>query len=102
MKRWVPFLIVAVVLGWGALAMACPMCKDSVPNNDGESAGSVPIALNISVYMLLGTFLAVLGLVSFGLFRAVQTTQPRPRDPRRGFPVDKPEDFDKGDDPSNS
>jgi hypothetical protein len=52
--------------------------------------------------MLLGTFLAVLGLVSFGLFRAVQTTQPRPRDPRRGFPVDKPEDFDKGDDPSNS
>src|SRR5690348_5967988 len=95
MKRWVPLLIVAVMLGWGALAMACPMCKDSVPNNDVESAGSVPIALNISVYMLLGTFLGVLGLISFGLFRAVQTTQLRPRDGRRGFPMDEPSESDK-------
>ena len=95
MKRWVPFVIIAVILVWNVLAMACPMCKDSVPNNDGESAGSVPIALNISVYMLLGTFLGVLGLISFGLFRAVQTTRPGLRDPRRGFPMDKPTDSDR-------
>ena len=31
-----------------AIACACPMCKDSIPNSDAQSAGGLPSGFNNS------------------------------------------------------
>jgi hypothetical protein len=89
MKRtWIILSIVAV-LCINAAVMACPMCKDSVPNSDASQPTGLPVGFNTSVYLLLGTFLGVLTLVLGGIWKAVQSTPVRPRDPSqgRGFPL---------------
>ena len=78
------------ILCINAAVLACPMCKDSVPNSDAQQAGGLPGGFNTRVYLILGTFLAVLSLVIGGIWRAVQTTPNQLRDPRqnRGFPLE--------------
>jgi hypothetical protein len=63
MRRWTPILAVVLVLALHAIALACPNCKDSVPNSDAQSAGGVPVGFNHSVYLLLTAFLVVLGSI---------------------------------------
>lgn len=84
MKRFLPILL---LLSLNGLVLACPMCKDSVPTSDASSAGGVPVGFNLSVYILLGTFFAVLGLVICGVTHAVHTTPVLPRQFSRGFPI---------------
>ena len=90
MKRFGLILSIVLILCLNAAVLACPMCKDSVPNSDASQPTGLPGGLNTSVYLLLGTFLGVLTLVLGGLWKAVPTTPnsaPRPG----GFPI-KPDD----------
>jgi len=92
MKRYCIILSVVLMLCINAVVLACPMCKDSIPNSDAQSMGGVPTGFNVSVYLLLGTFLGVLTLVLGGIWKAVQSTPVTPRS-EHGFPVkpNKPE-----------
>jgi hypothetical protein len=90
MKRLGIILSIVLILCLSAAVLACPMCKDSIPNSDAQSMGGVPTGFNTSVYLILGTFLGVLTLVLGGIWKAVQTT-PNARPRAGGFPI-KPED----------
>ena len=90
MKRLSLILSIVLVLSLNAAVLACPMCKDSIPNSDAASAGGVPTGFNTSVYLILGTFLGVLTLVLGGIWHAVHTT-PNSAPRERGFPI-KPGD----------
>jgi hypothetical protein len=86
MKNWTLKLAMLAVMGLATAAQACPMCKDSVPNSDSQSASGVPVGLNTSVYMMLGGLFATLGLVSFVIVKGVRETDARSS--RRGFPLE--------------
>lgn len=86
MKRFIPVLSVVVLLVFAGVAMACPMCKDSIPSSDAANQGGVPGGFNQSVYLLLGTFLAMVGVVSGVIYKGVSSTYVMPRG-GRGFPV---------------
>jgi len=66
-----------------AMTLACPMCKESVPNSDAEQAAGLPGGFNASVYyMLVGVF-ATAGLVIGVITRGVRSANARmkSRDP---------------------
>ena len=92
MKRLSLILSIVLILSLNAAVLACPMCKDSIPNSDAASQGGVPTGFNTSVYLILGTFLGVLTLVVGGIWKAVQSTPVMPRS-EHGFPIkpNKPE-----------
>jgi len=90
MKRISIILSIVLILCLNAAVIACPMCKDSVPNSDAQSAGGLPGGFNTSVYLILGTFLSVLTLVLGGIWRAVQTT-PNSLPRAGGFPIEPDE-----------
>ena len=54
--------ILALLLN-AAPALACPMCKDSVPASDAQSAGGLPSGFNNSIYFMLGGVFVVAGFV---------------------------------------
>lgn len=89
MKRIAPFVFaVLIVLGWGVLAQACPMCKDSIPNSDAQHQGGVPVGINQSVYLMLGVFFTMVGSLSWLIVKTVRSTPVLP--PRAGgFPIKK-------------
>ncbi len=94
MKKLIPLLGVVATLGLTGLAMACPSCKDSVPNSDAANPGGIGPAFNNSVYLLLGTFLAMVGLVSHlsvKAVRSVDATKNRKVGPQ-GFPMQTKDD----------
>ena len=70
-----------------ASTLACPMCKDSIPNSDAAQAGSLPGGFNTSVYFMLVAFLAMVGLsvgiITKGIYNANAQMK------QRGFPLDK-------------
>lgn len=84
MRRYLPLLITVLTLALATSAMACPFCKDSIPNSDAQSGGGVPTGFNDSIFLMLGGMLAVLGFVMFTLVKAARSTLP-PR--QRGFPL---------------
>ena len=90
MKRSLPLLIAAANLLFTTAAFACPFCKDSIPSSDAQSAASVPGGFNNSVYLMLLSFFAVLGFVTFTLVKGARSNLP----PRggRGFPMNKDDD----------
>jgi len=74
LQRILPVLVVLTLCG---AAFACPMCKDSIPNSDAQSAASVPSGLNYSVYLMLGTLFAMMGLVGTIIVKGVRSTNKR-------------------------
>jgi hypothetical protein len=95
MKRLLASLIVVAAIT--ASASACPMCKDSVSNREGETnelhdsytTGGQNIAngLNVSVYVMLGTLFGMMGLVSTVIVRGVRSSSAS-----RGFLVERTRD----------
>ena len=74
MKRLAPLLLAALFLAFSATAaLACPMCKDSVPSSDAEAAGGVPAGFNNSIYFMLGGLLLVIGMVAFTVIKGMRT-----------------------------
>jgi hypothetical protein len=85
MKRRIPLLLAAFFpLIFVAVASACPMCKDSIPNSDAQSAGGLPSGFNNSVYLMLVTFLGTLGLISGVIWKGIRSTNVRVP---RGFDI---------------
>ncbi len=85
MNRWTLLLCLLVTLALTTAAMACPMCKDSVPSSDSQTAGGLPGGFNDSVYFMLGGFLLVLGLISTIVIKGVRASNAYSR--ARGFPT---------------
>ncbi len=69
MKRYCFSLVVVLTLA--GVAHACPMCKDSIPNSDVTNPVTVGGGFNASVYLMLGTFLAMLALISGVIYKGV-------------------------------
>jgi hypothetical protein len=89
-------LATLVVLGaLGSAARACPMCKDSVPNQEGASASlrdsydaggqNISGGMNASVYVMLGTLIGTIGLVSTIMVKGIRSAAAATQQP--GFPV---------------
>jgi hypothetical protein len=82
MKRWI---VLIVVLFATASAPACPMCKDSVANREGEynelhdsyttNGQNISGGINASVYVMLGTLLGIMGMVSMVVVKGVRSTR---------------------------
>ena len=86
MKRWIPMLSSLAVLVLTVAAQACPMCKDSVPNSDAQSASGVPVGLNSSVYFMLAGLFMTIGLIGFVVVKGIRDADSRST--RRGFPLE--------------
>jgi hypothetical protein len=71
-----------------APAIACPMCKDSVPASDAQSAGGLPSGFNNSIYLMLGALFCVMGFLAFTIVKGVRGTSAS----KNGFPVVTKED----------
>ena len=74
MKRLTPILVTALLLAFTATAaLACPMCKDSVPASDAQAGGGVPSGFNNSIFLMLGGLLLVLGMVAFTVIKGIRS-----------------------------
>ena len=86
MFRQIMIAAMALVLTT-SIASACPMCKDSIGNDESKAAAAMPAGLdgtqgptsglpggfNTSVYIMLATFFGVLGLVSLTIVRGARS-----------------------------
>jgi hypothetical protein len=77
MKRLSWILTLAMILLPVAAAVACPMCKESIPNSDAEQAASLPSGFNFSIYYMLVGLFAVIGLMSFVITKGIRSTNAR-------------------------
>ena len=84
MKLFARLVPVFVVLLFASAAVACPLCKDSIPNSDAEAASNVGVGINNSVYFMLGGFFVVLGLISGIVVKGVRDAN---NSGGRGFPL---------------
>src|SRR3954447_14565464 len=89
MRRWSVVVGAVLIPVLNAAALACPMCKDSIPGATGSngdpsqmSGGSLPGGFNTSVYLMLIGFMGTLGMVSFVVVKGI-----RGADSAIGFPV---------------
>ena len=82
MKQMLATFVVLAALG--SAASACPMCKDSVPNKEGASTPlrdssdpggqNISGGINASVYVMLGTLFATMGLVSTVIIKGLRSS----------------------------
>lgn len=74
LKRTIRTIALSVLLAvtMSSASLACPTCKDSIPNTDSSQAVAVPSGFNRSVYTLLGGFLLVLGAVSGMIVKVIR------------------------------
>jgi hypothetical protein len=82
MKR--PLTAILTLLLTAGPLLACPMCKDSVPASDAQSAGGLPSGFNNSIYLMLGAFFCVLGFLTFTIVRTVRAPS---TSARSAFPI---------------
>jgi hypothetical protein len=87
MRRWLPLIVVVLMLVLATSAWACPFCKDSVPNSDAQQAGGVPSGFNNTIYIMLASLIGMVGFVSFTLFKGARTSVNGTAAPR-GFPLE--------------
>jgi hypothetical protein len=82
MRRALPLILVCLL---PALAIACPLCKDAIPSSDAQAPGGVPSGFNTTIYVMLGTFFCMIGMVTFTLIRGARSSVNGRRE--RGFPL---------------
>jgi hypothetical protein len=83
MKRWIVSML--ILFAAAASAPACPMCKDSVANREGgynelhdsytTNGQNISGGINASVYVMLGTLLGIMGMVSMVVVKGVRSTR---------------------------
>ena len=73
-----PLTAILTVLLAAGPALACPMCKDSVPASDSQSAGGLPAGFNNSIYLMLGGLFCVIGFLAFTIVKNVRVPNPPP------------------------
>jgi hypothetical protein len=72
MRRCSLFLSVILLLILSGAALACPMCKDSLTQGDSQGFGALPNGFNTSIELMLGGFLATVGLVAGIIWKAIR------------------------------
>ena len=97
-------LAIVVLLTATSGALACPMCKDSIANDEGgtnslhdsytSNGQNISGGINASVYTMLAVLLGMMGLVSTVIVKGV-----RGSDARRGFPIEPKRDDRDEDEP---
>ena len=85
MRRLPAFIIATALLALPAIASACPLCKDAIPSSDAQAPGGVPGGFNTTIYLMLGSMFAVLGMITFTLIRGARSSVNGPKG--RGFPM---------------
>ena len=87
MRRWTwtSILAVGLILAIHAVAAACPMCKDSIPNSNSETPTGVPSGFNFSVYYMLISVFACMGLIIGIIYKGIRSSNQAAAG--RGFPV---------------
>ena len=78
-----------VLLAHAVPVLACPMCKDSVPASDAQSAGGLPGGFNSSIYLMLGSLFCVIGMIAWTLVKGSRTAGGL-HSSARAFPVVPP------------
>ena len=77
MKRLSWIIAIAVLLLPAALALACPLCKESIPNTDAENPDLVPVGINNSIYYMLGGLFVTMGLLATVITKGIRSTDAR-------------------------
>lgn len=67
-------VVVVISLAYASIALACPMCKDSIPNSDADSAAGLPGGFNYSVYYMLLSLFAVMGFIGVVIVKNIRST----------------------------
>ena len=76
-KRLTTIAAIAATVLPAALSVACPMCKDSIPNSDAQQAAGLTSGFNFSVYyMLVGLFVTI-GISTTVIVKGVRSTNAR-------------------------
>jgi hypothetical protein len=74
MSKSLKLFVSTMTVALARSALACPMCKDSIPTSDAAASGSLPGGFNFSVYyMLIGLFVT-LALVTGVIVKGVRST----------------------------
>jgi hypothetical protein len=94
MKRLIAMI---VLLTASTGAFACPLCKDSVPNAEGDSGPmktnytsngeNISGGINQSIYLFFAGLFGTLGMIGTVVFRSMRHTPMAPLPSRGGFPV---------------
>ena len=84
-----PLIASIVLLANAASALGCPMCKDSVPASDAQSAGGLPGGFNNSIYLMLVSLFCVIGMIAWTLVKGSRSSGGG-TGARRAFPVVPP------------
>jgi hypothetical protein len=96
MTRQTALLSALLTLAPAAATLACPYCKESIPNSNAQSAATVPNGFNLSVYFMLAGFGVILCSVAGLIVRNVLQTNATTVLPPGGF-----EPVTRGRDPTN-
>jgi hypothetical protein len=72
MRRWNILLACLLLLALASLTSACPNCKDTIANTDSAGSPGISDSFNTSIYIMLGAFLSVLGLVAGVIIKGVR------------------------------
>ena len=73
-RRSLAAAVIALILMTPAAAPACPGCRDSIADNDAQSASALPGGFNLSIYYMLGSLGLVGGLVVRMIVREARAT----------------------------
>jgi hypothetical protein len=65
-------LAAVVVIAFAGIASACPLCNDSIASTDSAGSPGISDAFNTSIYVMLGSFLGVLGLVAGIIIKGIR------------------------------
>ena len=75
-RRWmVPVVALAVVLLTGAVAWACPGCRDALASNDGGPQGDTVSGYFWSILFMMGMPFAIFGTFAGCMYRTVRRAQ---------------------------
>lgn len=72
MRRFKLLLTCLLLLALAGLASACPNCKDTIANTDAAGSPGISDSFNNSIYIMLGAFVGVLGLVAGVIIKGIQ------------------------------
>lgn len=83
-----------LVLILAAATPACPLCKDSVPNDEGSSAPlksnynsngeNISGGINRSIFIMFGGLFGTMGLIGAIVYRSLRHTAPAAQPPKVG------------------
>ena len=74
MRRWTIVFVIALMLLTAAGAFGCPMCKESVPSSDAQTAGGVPSGFNNTIFLMLGALFCVIAMIAFTLVKGARSS----------------------------